>query len=69
LRNPLSDTLSSISCLSSFARLSRGMKRALTIAAALAHGPALVFLDEPTTGLYVMGARWRVEQSEEEEMT
>jgi len=33
------------------------MKRALTIAAALAHRPPLVFLDEPTTGLDVMSAR------------
>jgi len=40
-----------------FARLSRGMKRALTVAAALAHRPPLVFLDEPTTGLDVMSAR------------
>jgi ABC-2 type transport system ATP-binding protein len=33
------------------------MKRALTIAAALAHRPPLIFLDEPTTGLDVMSAR------------
>ncbi|HIC88991.1 MAG TPA: ABC transporter ATP-binding protein [Anaerolineae bacterium] len=40
-----------------FARLSRGMKRALTIAAAMVHRPPLIFLDEPTTGLDVMSAR------------
>jgi ABC-2 type transport system ATP-binding protein len=40
-----------------FAKLSRGMKRALTIAAGLAHRPPLIFLDEPTTGLDVMSAR------------
>jgi ABC-2 type transport system ATP-binding protein len=40
-----------------FGRLSKGMKRALTIAAALAHRPEVVFLDEPTTGLDVVSAR------------
>ncbi|OPL11949.1 MAG: ABC transporter [Firmicutes bacterium ML8_F2] len=36
---------------------SKGMKRKLTIAAALMHNPKILFLDEPTTGIDVMSAR------------
>ncbi len=40
-----------------FGGYSRGMKRKLTIAAGIIHDPPILFLDEPTTGIDVAGAR------------
>jgi ABC-2 type transport system ATP-binding protein len=40
-----------------FAGYSKGMKRKLSIAAAIIHSPAILFLDEPTTGIDVASAR------------
>jgi len=40
-----------------FRAYSKGLKRRLTIAAALIHHPRILFLDEPTTGIDVESAR------------
>ena len=40
-----------------FRAYSKGMKRKLTIAAALIHNPQILFLDEPTTGIDVASVR------------
>jgi len=42
---------------SKFDILSKGMKRKVTIIAAIIHSPQVVFLDEPSTGLDVLSAR------------
>ena len=40
-----------------FGGYSKGMKRRLAIAAGIIHAPALLFMDEPTTGIDVASAR------------
>ena len=40
-----------------FGGYSKGMKRKLTIAAGIIHSPAILFMDEPTTGIDVVSAR------------
>ncbi|NLA58201.1 MAG: ABC transporter ATP-binding protein [Firmicutes bacterium] len=40
-----------------FRAYSKGMRRKLTIAAGIIHGPEILFLDEPTTGIDVESAR------------
>jgi ABC-2 type transport system ATP-binding protein len=40
-----------------FKAYSKGMKRKLTIAAAIIHEPEILFMDEPTTGIDVASAR------------
>lgn len=48
-----------------FGGYSKGMKRKLAIAAGIMHRPAILFLDEPTTGIDVASAR-QVRQSIED---
>lgn len=40
-----------------FRAYSKGMKRKLTIAAAIIHHPEIIFMDEPTTGIDVVSVR------------